>query len=114
MKRYLSAALCLFLLLALLGCAKEDGIKNTIAGNLKTYYEMTDGTWRCGDISYAHRLELRGRLSQAECDTVYVYLSNVPISFDQAWKASGLSSSKADYFSESEAVLVEIHSETKS
>jgi len=36
-------------------------------------------------------------------------LSNMEnISFDQAWKAAGLSSSTKDYFSLDEAVLVEL------
>ena len=100
------------LLIALAGCAKEDDVKSTFDGNMKTYYEMTDGTWLCDDTSYAYRLEIEGRLSNADCDTVYVYLSNRPeISFEEAWKASGLSSNLDDYFSPEEAVLVELKTE---
>lgn len=112
MKKFLSAAVCLCLLVTLFGCAKTNSIKNTIEGNMKTYYAMTDGTWSCDDVSYARRLEIKGRLYNAACDSVYVYLSNKSeISFEEAWKASGLSSNTDDYFSIEEAVLVELRTE---
>lgn len=39
---------------------------------------------------------------------MYVYLSNrSEISFEEAWKASGLSSDINDYFSAEDAVLVD-------
>ena len=80
--RCLAAVFCLLLLLA--GCAGEPKVKRTIEG-MKTYAEMTDGTWTCDGRSYAYRLEIRGRLSRAACDSVFVYLSNVPeISFVRA------------------------------
>lgn len=78
-------------------------------GNIKTYYQMTDGTWFCDGYSYQYRLDIKGRLHNAACDSEYVYLSNIPeISFEQAWKASGLSSDTNDYFKTQEAVLVEM------
>ncbi len=83
----------------------------TLNGDLATYYELSDGTWSCDGITYANRLEIKGRLNNAACDTVYVYLSNVPISFEQAWKASGLSSNLADYFPKEKAVLVDMWTE---
>lgn len=105
--RCFAAVFCLLLLLA--GCAGEPKVKRTIEG-MKTYAEMTDGTWTCDGRSYAYRLEIRGRLSRAACDSVFVYLSNVPeISFEQAAKAAGLSSNSDDYFAPEEAVLV-VHS----
>lgn len=73
---------------------------------------MKDGTWSCNDRSYEYRLERRGRLPNAGCDSVFVYLSNLPdISFEQAAKASGLSSDTADYFAAEDAVLVELQTE---
>ena len=43
---------------------------------------------------------------------MFVYLSNLPdISFEQAAKASGLSSDTADYFDAEDAVLVELRTE---
>ena len=108
MKKFLICALSIVLCLLMASCGKAE-IKNTIAGNMKTYYEMTDGSWICGDNSYKYRLEIKGRLNNAVRDSVYVYLSNIPdISFDQAWKASGLSSNTNDYFSPEDAVLVEM------
>ena len=101
--RCLAAVFCLLLLLA--GCAGEPKVKRTIEG-MKTYAEMTDGTWTCDGRSYAYRLEIRGRLSRAACDSVFVYLSNV-----RAAKAAGLSSNSVDYFAPEEAVLVELGTE---
>ena len=110
--RIVSLLLALSLLGALLaGCAGEPKVKRTIEG-MKTYAEMTDGTWTCDGRSYAYRLEIRGRLSRAACDSVFVYLSNVPeISFERAAMAAGLSSNSDDYFAPEEAVLVELGTE---
>ena len=104
--------LCLFLASVAIGCGKKNGIRATYDGNINTYYELEDGTWSCDDRSYEYRLECRGRLPNAECDSVFVYLSNLPdISFEQAAKASGLSSDTADYFAAEDAVLVELRTE---
>lgn len=114
MKKYLLATVCLCLLFVLGACNfdKKNEVKNTVDGNMKTYYEMTDGSWSCDDISYTYRLEIKGRLSNAVCDSIYVYLSNrSEISFEEAWKASGLSSNRDDYFLVEEAVLVELRTE---
>jgi len=112
MKKTISAVISICFLVALFGCSEKANIKDTFDGNMKTYYEMTDGTWSCDDISYTYRLEIKGRLSNAACDTVYVYLSNQPeISFGEAWKEGGLSSNSDDYFSPEEAVLVELRTE---
>ena len=90
-------------------CAKQEGgIKNTIEGSWKTYYEMTDGTFKCDDYIYKYRLEISGRIPNAVKDTTFIYLSNKEdINFEQAWKASGLSSSISDYFSTEDAILVD-------
>ena len=71
---------------------------------------MTDGTWSCDNHTYQYRLDIKGRLNDAACDSEFVYLSNIPeISFEQAWKASGLSSDTNDYFPTNDAVLVEMN-----
>ncbi len=102
--------LCILLAIALLGCAKNDDVKNTIEGNMKTYYEMTDGTWMCDDHVYQYRLEINGRMPNAAVDSSFIFLSNIEeITFDQAYKAAGVSSSSDDYFSPEEAVLVEMN-----
>lgn len=98
-------------ILLLFGCAQKAAVPeviNTIEGNLKTYYEMSDGTWQTEENSYQYKLEIIGRMNNAVKDSTFVYLSNrEEITFDQAWKAAGLSSNQKDYFSPEEAVLVE-------
>lgn len=105
----MAVILALLFVLGLTGCGQKDGVQNTVRGNLKTYYEMSDGTWQCGGLSYQYRLEITGRLPHAAADSTYVYLSNLEdITFEQAWKAGGLSSDSDDYFSAEDAVLVEM------
>lgn len=99
----------LSVLLFFCACSKGNVIRDTFNGNIRTYYEMRDGTWKCDNLSYKYRLEISGRLHNAVKDTTYTYLSNIKdITFDQAWKAGGLSSSMDDYFSPEEAVLVDL------
>ena len=77
---------------------------------MKTYYEMTDGTWMCNGHLYKYRLEINGRMPNAAVDSTFVYLSNFEaITFDQAYKAAGISSNTDDYFSPELAVLVEMN-----
>ena len=112
MKKLTVIFLCLLLASTTLGCGKRNGIRATYDGNINTYCEMEDGTWACDDQPYEYHLECRGRLPNAESDSVFVYLSNLPdISFEQAAKASGLSSDTADYFAAEDAVLVELRTE---
>ena len=86
----------------------DSGPAETIQGNLKTYYRNTDGTWQVDGRNYKYRLEITGRMKNAAVDSTFVYLSNLEvITFDQAWKAAGYSSNKADYFDVEDAVLVE-------
>jgi len=74
---------------------------------LLTYHEMSDGTWTAGDHIYKYRLEVSGRLKHAAGDTTFIILSNTEnITFEQAWKASGLSSNRADYFKPEDSVIV--------
>ena len=109
MKRIVQILLCIMLAVTVSGCAKKAAVKNTIEGNMKTYYEMTDGTWMCDGRVYQYRLEINGRMPNAAVDSSFVYLSNIgEITFDQAYKAAGISSNSDDYFSPEEAVLVEM------
>lgn len=74
-----------------------------------THYEMSDGTWKTDKNTYKYRLEITGRMNAAAKDSTFVYLSNIKdITFDQAWKAAGLSSNMDDYFDEDVAQLVGI------
>lgn len=75
----------------------------------QTYYELSDGTWKTDDCAYQYRLVVTGRLHNAVKDTTYTILSNIEeITFDQAWKASGLSSNMADYFDVEDLTFVGI------
>ena len=118
----------MLLLLGLFGCAQkeisvvktyemtdtelvEEYLENDQLVTFVQYDEMSDGTFRTADrtsyYTYQYRLEITGRLHNAVKDSTYIYLSNIEnITFDQAWKASGLSSNMEDYFDEKDAVLV--------
>lgn len=116
----LSYLLILLMSILLIGCSKEPHITKTYEVTdsesafetdelviMEKYYELSDGTFKTDNYSYSARVEVRGRLDEAECDSIYVYLSNIgSISFEQAWKASGLSSNMDDYFKEEDAKLV--------
>lgn len=83
----------------------------TVCGNFKIYFKNSDGTWQVGGRNYKYRLVITGRMHSAAVDSTFIYLSNLEtITFDQAWKAAGFSSSTEDYFSADEAVLVEVYS----
>ena len=83
-------------------------VVETIQGEYITYDRMSDGTWEADGHTYKYRLELSGRTPNAIKDSTFVYLSNIEdITFEQAWKAAGLSSNTEDYFDVEEAVLVE-------
>lgn len=99
----------ILLILLSTGCRKKPTVKQTVKGNLLTYYEMSDGTWKCDDHIYKYRLELTGRMPNAAKETTFVWLSNLgEITFERSMKAAGLSSYSGDYFSPEEAVLVEM------
>ncbi len=73
-----------------------------------TYYKLDDGSFECRGYNYKYRIEVSGRLNNAKRDSRYIILSNTEdITFDQAWKASGLSSNINDYFSPEDAIIVE-------
>ncbi len=109
MKKFIAFVLTLVCILGLIGCSNQplEPI-NTIEGNLKTYYEMSDGTWQFEEQTYKYRLVISGRMPMAAVDTTFVYLSNLEnITFNRALLAAGFSSNTADYFDVTEAVLVE-------
>jgi uncharacterized lipoprotein YehR (DUF1307 family) len=109
MKKVIALALALVCIFSLISCGNQSAEPiNTIEGNMKTYYEMSDGAWQVDGHTYKYRLELKGTMPNAAASTTFVYLSNIEsITYEQAWKASGLSSNTEDYFSVEEAVLVE-------
>ena len=87
----------------------EEYTENSEIITMVTYYEMSDSTWKTDSHTYQYKLELTGRMHAAAKDSTYIILSNTDdITFDQAWKASGLSSNLDDYFKEEDAVIVGI------
>ena len=95
---------------ALVGCSHQpSGPAGTLEGNIRTYSELADGTWQAEGNTYRYRLEIGGRMPHAAQDVTFVYLSNVEeITFEQAWRAAGLSSDGEDSFAAEEALLVEV------
>lgn len=73
------------------------------------YHRTNDGMWETDDgYTYKYRLKISGHLPKAAKDSTYIILSNTKdITFEQAWKAGGLSSNSEDYFEPEEAVVVE-------
>ena len=109
LKKTLCFCFCFLFILSAAGCARKDGVKATVKGNMQTYYEMKDGTWTCDGYGYQYRLEISGRMPNAAKDSTFVYLSNIEeIPFERAYMAAGLSSNMNDYFAPGEAVLVEM------
>ena len=73
----------------------------------KLHYENLDGEWVSEGYTYKYRLEITGRMNHAAKNTTFIVLSNTKdITFDQTWKASGLSSNMADYFDPEVSVIV--------
>lgn len=123
MKKIIRITLITIILLSLFGCSRkepsvvrtyevtesEDAFENDELVTVVKYYEMSDGTWKTDDYTYQYRLEITGRMNGAEKDSTFVFLSNSKdITFEQAWKASGLSSNMDDYFKEEDAKFVAI------
>ena len=73
----------------------------------KTHSQMEDGLWVWNGLGYYYRLEITGRMHNAASNISFVVLSNrKDLAFDEVWKASGFSSSSADYFKPTDAVIV--------
>lgn len=114
MKKWIVFALAIVCMCGVLGCSQKElavvqtyhAVSDTEAAHendeliiLVTHYEMNDGTWRTDDQAYQYRLEITGRMETAAKDSTFVFLSNIKdITFEQAWKAAGLSSNMDDYF----------------
>lgn len=124
MKKIIKMTLITLMLLCLSGCSQKEPsvvktyevtdaelvdeyFRNNKLVTMVKYYEMSDGTWKTDDFTYQYRLEITGRMNNAAKDSTFVFLSNTKdITFEQAWKASGLSSIMDDYFKEEDAKLV--------
>ena len=124
MKRIIKITLTVLMLLSLFGCSQNEPsvvkiyevtdselaeayFENNKLVTMVKYYEMSDGTWKTDDYTYQYRLEVTGRMKNADKDSTFVFLSNTKdITFKQAWKASGFSSDMDDYFEEEDAKFV--------
>lgn len=109
MKKLMALVLTVVCVLGLVGCGNQTPERTqTIESDLKTYYEMSDGTWECDGHTYKYRLEINGTMPNAKVSSTFVYLSNMEnIPFEQAYKAAGVSSNLDDYFAVEDAVLVD-------
>ena len=109
MKKLIVLVLALVCVLGLVGCGNQTLERTqTIESDLKTYYEMSDGTWECDGHTYKYKLEIQGTMPNAKASSTFVYLSNIEnISFEQAYKAAGVSSNLNDYFAVEDAILVD-------
>ena len=110
MKKMVGFILAMVCLLCTIGCGNQTSERlQTFKSEMKTYYELSDGSWECDGYTYRYKLEISGRMPGAAVDSTFVYLSNQEtISFDQAYLASGVSSNMNDYFAVEAAVLVDL------
>lgn len=126
MKKYIACGLIMTIILTLAACTAsgqepyvlktyektpdEKVEEYTATSTLITYvthYEVSDGTWKTDDHSYQYRLELTDTLPNSDAKCTYVVLSNTEdLTFDEVWKASGLSSDLNDYFKPETARIV--------
>lgn len=72
-----------------------------------SYYKMSDGTWRTESNRYKYRLELSGKLQDADSERYFVVLSNrEDITFEETVEAKEASTPLADAFPAEEALIV--------
>ena len=66
MRKLISLVLAWMCILFLLAChTQEPEPIRTIEGNMKTYYEMSDGIWQADGNTYKYCLEITGRMNAA-------------------------------------------------
>lgn len=121
MKKIIRMILVTLMLFSLFGCSQKEAsvvkvyeitdselaFEDDELVTMVKYYEMSDGTWRTDTHTYKYRLVITGRMGGAVKDSTFVFLSNLEsITFEQAWRASGLSSNMNDYFKEEDAKFV--------
>ena len=109
MKRMLIFIFVMAFSFCLIGCRNQTPKHiQTIKSEIKTYYQLSDGSWECDGHIYKYKLEISGRMPNAAVDSTFVYLSNQEtISFEQAYLAAGISSNMSDYFAAENAILVD-------
>ena len=91
----------------------EPQIVETIEEGGKTYYKLSDGTYKYGYNTYKYRLEISGRSYGNDFDTVLIYLSNdEDIPFQRAEINTGMLSSSSQYIPKYEAVFIDHYKRT--
>lgn len=91
----------------------EPQIVETIEEGGKTYYKLSDGTYKYGYNTYKYRLEISGRSYGNDFDTVLIYLSNdEDIPFQRAEINTGMLSSSSQYIPKYEAVFIDRYKRT--
>lgn len=86
----------------------EEYINNSDFYNLKTYYKLSDNTYKIegSDIIYKYKIELKG-FATDEKNIIFIVLSNrEDLTFEEVMIHSGLLSDSASYFTEKDAVVV--------
>ena len=58
----------------------KEAFENTEPVIMVKHYEMSDGTWKTDDYTYQYRLEITGRMNNAEKDSTFIFLSNIDVS----------------------------------
>ncbi len=109
-KLFAIAAICLMFFI---GCRENEVMKtydqSENNGVMRTYYEMKDGTWKCDNIIYRYRLELSGRMPNAEKDSCFIVLTDDKnLSFETVSK-SLYSSSMEDINTMKGSIIVEMN-----
>lgn len=94
MKNTIRMALITLILLSLLGCSQKEPsvvrtyevtdseliqeyLDNNELITVFQYYEMSDGTWKTDDYTYQYRLEITGRMGNADKDSTFVFLNYI-------------------------------------
>ncbi len=74
---------------------------------VEDFRQNRDGQWECNGNTYKNCFIITGRMPSADKDSTFVYLSNLDqISFEEAYKAAGISNDLNDYFDVKDAVYV--------
>lgn len=51
----------------------KEAFENTEPVIMVKHYEMSDGTWKTDDYTYQYRLEITGRMNNAEKDSTFIF-----------------------------------------
>jgi hypothetical protein len=73
----------------------------------KNYYELSNHSWKTEEYVYKYKLELGGELPNTNRRANFIILTNREVvTFEEVLAASGLGSSKGDYFEPEDSVIV--------